>query len=59
MAAAKVILSGDSATYRGFQGGAKGKKGSILDLNKYLDKQIRIKFTGGREGRVFYCCAHQ
>lgn len=28
----------------------KGKKGSILDLNKYMDQAIRVKFSGGREG---------
>ena len=27
----------------------KGKKANILDLNKYLDKEIRVKFSGGRE----------
>lgn len=27
----------------------KGKKGSILDLNKYMDQLIRVKFSGGRE----------
>lgn len=25
------------------------KKESILDLSKYLDKAIRVKFQGGRE----------
>jgi len=25
------------------------KKQSILDLQKFLDKQIRVKFSGGRE----------
>ncbi|KAF3760073.1 U6 snRNA-associated Sm-like protein LSm7, partial [Cryphonectria parasitica EP155] len=34
--------------------GSKGdraafKKENILDLNKYLDQEIRVKFTGGRE----------
>ena len=29
----------------------KSKKGSILDLNKYMDQQIRVKFSGGREGQ--------
>ena len=28
----------------------KKKKESILDLSKYLDKPIRVKFSGGREG---------
>ncbi|KAL7642957.1 UNVERIFIED_CONTAM: hypothetical protein RMT77_006246 [Armadillidium vulgare] len=27
----------------------KKKKESILDLRKYLDKAIRVKFSGGRE----------
>lgn len=27
----------------------KKKKESILDLRKYLDKGIRVKFSGGRE----------
>ncbi|GAB5369348.1 hypothetical protein AAMO2058_001397100 [Amorphochlora amoebiformis] len=27
----------------------KQKKGNIIDLNKYIDKPIRVKFTGGRE----------
>ncbi|CAL1530027.1 unnamed protein product [Lymnaea stagnalis] len=27
----------------------KKKKESILDLKKYLDKPIRVKFSGGRE----------
>eukprot|EP01098_Paradermamoeba_levis_P010734 TRINITY_DN4520_c0_g1_i3.p1 TRINITY_DN4520_c0_g1~~TRINITY_DN4520_c0_g1_i3.p1 ORF type:complete len:101 (-),score=25.22 TRINITY_DN4520_c0_g1_i3:97-399(-) len=28
---------------------AEKKKESILDLNKYLEKKITVKFTGGRE----------
>ncbi|VDL99893.1 unnamed protein product [Schistocephalus solidus] len=27
----------------------KKRKESIIDLSKYLDKRIRVKFTGGRE----------
>ena len=27
----------------------KPKKENILDLNKYIDKGIRVKFNGGRE----------
>ncbi|KAL7043329.1 hypothetical protein ACKWTF_001452 [Chironomus riparius] len=27
----------------------KKRKESILDLSKYLEKQIRVKFAGGRE----------
>lgn len=28
----------------------KKKKESIFDLSKYIDKPIRVKFQGGREG---------
>lgn len=28
----------------------KPKKENILDLGKYLNKEIRVKFNGGREG---------
>jgi len=31
---------------------AKPKKESILDLSKYIDKAIRVKFSGGREGKI-------
>ncbi|KAL6705613.1 U6 snRNP-associated protein Lsm7 [Coniothyrium glycines] len=42
---------------RGGRGGAQGgatqterpKKENILDLSKYMDKQITVKFSGGRE----------
>ena len=27
------------------------KKENILDLSKYMDKQITVKFSGGREGK--------
>ncbi|KAL4806556.1 LSM domain-containing protein [Aspergillus unguis] len=42
----------------GHRGGAQGggaqqqekpKKENILDLNKYMDKEVRVKFNGGRE----------
>ena len=26
------------------------KKENILDLNRFLDKEMRVKFNGGREG---------
>ena len=29
----------------------KPKKENILDLTKYMDKEISVKFNGGREGR--------
>ena len=40
----------------GAQGGAGGqterpKKENILDLSKYMDKQLTVKFSGGREGK--------
>ena len=28
----------------------KPKKENILDLSKYMDKEISVKFSGGREG---------
>lgn len=28
----------------------KPKRESIVDLNKYMDKEICVKFSGGREG---------
>ena len=28
----------------------KPKKENILDLTKYMDKEISVKFNGGREG---------
>lgn len=40
----------------GSRGGAgqnqaeKPKKENILDLTKYMDKEITVKFNGGREG---------
>lgn len=36
-------------------GGAqeKPKKENILDLNKYMDKEVQVKFNGGREGESF------
>lgn len=33
-----------------FQDKDKKKKESIFDLSKYIDKHIRVKFQGGREG---------
>lgn len=31
--------------------GADRKKENILDLTKYMDKELTVKFNGGREGR--------
>jgi hypothetical protein len=38
----------------GGQGGQtdKPKKENILDLSKYMDKEISVKFSGGREGEL-------
>lgn len=44
---------GDRGGRGGGQAGDKNaerpKKENILDLNKYLDKEINVKFNGGRE----------
>ena len=42
---------------RGGRGGSQAqaadrKKENILDLTKYMDKELTVKFSGGREGRV-------
>jgi len=34
----------------GGQHAEKPKKENILDLTKYMDKEITVKFNGGREG---------
>jgi U6 snRNA-associated Sm-like protein LSm7 len=48
---------GDRGGGRGGRGGGqsgdqkeKPKKENILDLSKYMDKEICVKFSGGREG---------
>jgi hypothetical protein len=57
---------GGRGDHRGGRGGGRGgahggnaagqqqterpKKENILDLSKYMDKQITVKFSGGREG---------
>lgn len=33
-------------------GSEKPKKENILDLTKYMDKEISVKFNGGREGKL-------
>jgi U6 snRNA-associated Sm-like protein LSm7 len=58
---------GDRGGRGGGRGGAQGgaaaaqterpKKENILDLSKYMDKQITVKFSGGREGEsIGYAC---
>lgn len=39
------------ASHHGGQQAEKPKKENILDLAKYMDKEIIVKFTGGREGQ--------
>lgn len=34
------------------QGADKPRREAILDLSKYVDERIRVKFTGGREGEL-------
>jgi U6 snRNA-associated Sm-like protein LSm7 len=51
---------GDRGGRGGGRGGAQAggaqterpKKENILDLNKYMDKRITVKFSGGREGKM-------
>lgn len=43
---------GRGGSQQGRGGGGQrepAKKESILDLSKYMDKKVRVKFTGGRE----------
>ncbi|KAJ5294920.1 hypothetical protein N7499_002677 [Penicillium canescens] len=42
---------GGQAQQKSGGGGAqeKPKKENILDLNKYMDKEVQVKFNGGRE----------
>lgn len=54
----------ERGNFRGGRGGGRGgggrgggqaanterKKENILDLTKYMDKEITVKFNGGREG---------
>lgn len=41
---------GGSGARGGHTQGEKPKKENILDLTKYMDKEISVKFNGGREG---------
>lgn len=42
-------------------GGAqeKPKKENILDLSKYIDKEVQVKFNGGREGKALNIYRHR
>ena len=33
------------------------KKENILDLSKYMDKEVKVKFSGGREGMWIAMCS--
>lgn len=37
--------------------GERPKKENILDLGKYMDRRITVKFGGGREGECGEACA--
>jgi U6 snRNA-associated Sm-like protein LSm7 len=49
---------GRGGAHGGGHGGAstaqaeRPKKENILDLSKYMDKRITVKFSGGREGTL-------
>lgn len=43
---------GDRGGRGGGAAGGERKKENILDLNKYMDKQMTVKFNGGREGEL-------
>jgi U6 snRNA-associated Sm-like protein LSm7 len=58
----------ERGSFRGGRGGGRGgrqqqktggaaqqekpKKENILDLGKYMDKEVQVKFNGGREGEI-------
>jgi U6 snRNA-associated Sm-like protein LSm7 len=39
-----------SAAVGGTEQKERPKKENIIDLNRFMDKQLKIKFNGGREG---------
>jgi len=43
-------VGGGHAAQHSHGGGERPKKENILDLGKYMDKRITVKFNGGREG---------
>jgi len=43
---------GDRGRGGGQAHGPDRKKENILDLTKYMDKEITVKFSGGREGQL-------
>ena len=58
---------GDRGGRGGRGGGAPGeqrerpKKENIIDLNRFMDKELKVKFNGGREGmhKVLCCPFHK
>lgn len=44
---------GDRGGRGGGHASGERKKENILDLSKYMEKDIRVRFNGGREGTVF------
>ncbi len=30
----------------------QAKKETVFDLSKFVEKQVQVKFTGGREGKL-------
>lgn len=44
--------AGGGAQQQGQQ--EKPKKENILDLTKYMDREVNVKFNGGREGNFFF-----
>lgn len=47
----------NNAAHSGGAEQPRPKKENILDLNKYMDKEIMVKFSGGREGRSIFACS--
>ena len=45
---------GAGSGHQGKEQTEKPKKENILDLSKYVDKEISVKFSGGREGIWIY-----
>lgn len=45
---------GGGAGGAGNKEGGERKKENILDLNKYMDKAMTVKFNGGREGEFYF-----
>lgn len=46
---------GNQGSYNRDQQQERKPREAILDLAKFMDKAITVKFNGGREGEGFYC----